>query len=589
MGALAAVAIPGGQADERLVDRMLAAAPHRGSERKTIVVRSCALGFSERPGSKDGSIATDGGTAAVLVGRVDNLADLARRFPPTNGHDSASEPAAILIRTFRVLGDDAPNVLRGAFSGVVTDGNRMVFFRDHTGQSNLFYRSESGRTLVSTEAKQIVAGSEITKEPDPEAMELAFFGQGDGSKASLKGVYRAPKATSLIVGEGRLRQRRYWHPENVLETARLSADDVQDRFEYLFTQACERTFTGRDVLSLSGGIDSPTIAAYAARSHLEITGDPLAAMSSVYPSMPAVDETRYVRLVSEELGLPLHTFEHGFKELDRIDERMDLVDGVVARLSINMVIEQYTLTRDLGFQTILTGRGAEEVFDARDFLIPHLVWRGRLAALRVQMAHRRARGWSMPAMARELSWAFVPGFIAAPYLRRNRDWSPEWIDTHHLPVRDEAARPPWKRWQEEQVSFLFEPDPEQSADEICQAFCGIEERKPWVDVDLWEFFLSLPAEIKLPHIRRKELIRKVGRGRVPDAILDRRDKTLFGQAMRAATDYGDLRRWLSLPTVRMPGVDYKALLGHIDRQDLTEAGLVWATRLARVHAFLARW
>ena len=35
---------------------------------------------------------------------------------------------------------------------------------------------------------------------------------------------------------------------------------------------------------------------------------------------------------------------------------------------------------------------------------------------------------------------------------------------------------------------------------------GVDVRRPFVDVDLWEFFLSLRAEVKFPDTRSKTLV-----------------------------------------------------------------------------------
>ncbi len=57
---------------------------------------------------------------------------------------------------------------------------------------------------------------------------------------------------------------RYWHPERMLETARLTPDEIQERFDELMIQAATRMVAGDDVVLLSGGVDSPAVAAYAA-------------------------------------------------------------------------------------------------------------------------------------------------------------------------------------------------------------------------------------------------------------------------------------------------------------------------------------
>jgi hypothetical protein len=118
--------------------------------------------------------------------------------------------------------------------------------------------------------------------------------------------------------------------------------------------------------------------------------------------------------------------------------------------------------------------------------------------------------------------------------------------------------------------------------------CGIRVRRPWADVDLWEFFLSLPAETKFPDARRKALARELLRGRVPDVILDRKGKVVFDDSIMERIDYPALRRWLVDPPVRVRGVDYELLEKRLADEDFGVWDHIWAKDLAAVHAFVGQ-
>jgi len=124
------------------------------------------------------------------------------------------------------------------------------------------------------------------------------------------------------------------------------------------------------------------------------------------------------------------------------------------------------------------------------------------------------------------------------------------------------------------------------ADEIEQASLGVQVRWPWLDVDLWEFFLSLRAETKYPHLRpRKLLIRNLLRGRVPDAILNR-EKRLIDRAAMKLIDYEFLRELLTNPSERIAGVDYTRLGQHLGQEDLPARDFRYIRNLAAIHVFL---
>src|SRR4029077_9856554 len=148
---------------------------------------------------------------------------------------------------------------------------------------------------------------------------------------------------------------------------------------------------------------------------------------------------------------------------------------------------------------------------------------------------------------------------------------PDWIHNREVTTipRPDLLTPARQRWVSQQIgSFggssggvsheivsLRGASETLAADEVVAAIHGVDVRRPFVDVDLWEFFLSLRAEVKYPDTRRKTLVKRCLRGRLPDAILDRRDKTVFGEHLLTHADYDVMRRYIADPPHRIAGVD----------------------------------
>ncbi|MBI4259877.1 MAG: hypothetical protein HY658_04865, partial [Actinobacteria bacterium] len=118
------------------------------------------------------------------------------------------------------------------------------------------------------------------------------------------------------------------------------------------------------------------------------------------------------------------------------------------------------------------------------------------------------------------------------------------------------------------------------------AHAGVTVRRPFGDLDLWEYVLSLPAETKFPDARRKGLLRRVVRGLLPDEIVEREDKTVFDEYNLASPQYPTLRELLLTPDIRISGVDYAVVADRLAAEDMALPELRWARDLARVHAFL---
>jgi asparagine synthase (glutamine-hydrolysing) len=589
VGSIAVLHSAGGPTDRGAVERALLQAPHRGSEVEALAAGPFALGVSNDPAFRDAWITGRDGRTAVVTGAIDNADEL--------GLDAA-DPAALVLAAVDRWGAQAPARLRGVFAGAWSDGTELVVFRDQLGLAPLFHRESADGFVAATEGKQVAAGAGIAREPDVESVEAMFFGRFDARRTMLRGVDRFPRASTATLGTGRPAAfARYWDPEPLLETARVTSAEAREQLAAHVRRAVERSLTGQDAISLSGGIDSPTIAAFAAPRTVELTGEPLLAVSSVYPEDPGVDESRWIELVSDDLGLRLHAYTPTSRPLDDAERWVDVLDGPVDTMSVPELAENYALARKLGARSVLTGEMAEWVFTFGHHLIGHLLLHGRARASLAWAREQRALGAPWRRIVKRAAPSLASPRLALGYqrLRGREDYRqlPAWVDRDVAGTpgpRPDLARPARRRWLEHQLAPLVGVGAYSfDADAICAAACGVHVRRPLVDVDLWEFVLSLPAEVKFPNSVPKSLLRESVRGRLPDALLDRTDKTFFNDFALRTADYDGIRRLALDSELRIEGVDYEALARRVEARDLDVVELLWAYDLARAHAFLGLW
>jgi hypothetical protein len=295
-----------------------------------------------------------------------------------------------------------------------------------------------------------------------------------------------------------------------------------------------------------------------------------------------------VELLTAQFGMRLHMYEPGVRALDRLEEWVRSCDSPVIASSLSQAAEFFAEARKLGARTIFSGDNAEFVFDnGQRFLLPYLLFQGRFSAVLHYLAGQRARGASVAMIGRQILKAFLPDRIADARARAAyRPRIPDWLD-HRRMERLVAPLPPARRrWRHWQVAVLNHPNLGAETEAISQAMSGVTVRRPWADVDLWEFFLSLPAETKFPDVQRpKLLVRRLLRGRVPDEILTK-VKHYYDEVALASIDYSLLRRLVSVSDYRMPGVDYERLAERLRRQDLKTFDLSYAYGVAAIHAFV---
>jgi asparagine synthase (glutamine-hydrolysing) len=579
---------------------MLAASAHRGSEISHRICGTAILGVSNGPDGFNGaSISAPGDFAGVLCGSLDNAGDLAKTAKAAGIPPLSDNPADVVVALFRALGPDAAVRLRGEFAAVVTDGHRMWCIRDHLGFRPLFYRDDPKAFFAATEVKQVIAGADLGREPDLDVLQQIFSGtMAEDMPSAIKGISRLPKASLVsVTPNGTGAPAVYWHPERVIETApRIRPAELEERFTELFAQAVRRCLTGKDTISLSGGIDSPAVAGFAAPLHRQLAGRPLPALSIVFPGFPKVDERPYIESVSEYLGIELHTAALKGRALDDLERWCGYFDGPMPTVNAPQMLEYYLEARRLGFRNVLTGDIAECVVDMSMHVTGHLLTHGRWMALARLLVRQRRQGTSMRTLAGQLLSPLIPGAIINRYLSlRGLDAPkkfPEWLDRKKIytaPFRQDLLVGGHRRWSAIQTMPLRGCPITMEGGEICAALAGVTVRRPFGDIDFWEFFLSLPAEIKYPDLRSKTLIRRLLRGKIPNTILDRRDKTYFDDHVMAQIDYPLLRHYLSDPEYEMPGVNYKLLRSRIEAQQLSLVDWFWVNDLVRIHAFLSQW
>jgi asparagine synthase (glutamine-hydrolysing) len=589
MGSIAVAVLPAAPSDDGAVTAMLQAAPHRGTTIETHACGQTVLGVGFDPRRRDGWVASDNGTAAAFVGSLDNQEDLNRELV-RSGRSPGENPAQTVLAALRAWGDLAPARFRGSFAGAVSDGTGVRCFRDQLGLRTLYFRHERERFFAATEAKQVAAGAGIGRRADPDAVADIFFARFDNRATAVAGVERAPRGSVTSAGPGGIRFRRYWEPDQLVESARLTVDEACERFVELLEQAAARALTGEDAVSLSGGIDSPSVAAVAAPRHLARFGTALPALSAVYPDHPTVDEKRYVELVAGRLDMPLTTYVPEARPLDDVALWVDRLDGPVESVSVPEIAESYELARTLGAANVLTGELAEYVVSMRHHLLGHFLLHGRWSVARRWLHEERMRRPSWLAVARALAPSLASPLVARGYraLRpRGPSGVPPWVDAVQVPSgRGDLQRPARRRWAEAQLDAFRGAATTVEADEIVAAHCGVTVRRPFVDVDLWEFVLSLRAETKFPERLSKGFVRRAMRGRVPDEILDRRDKTGFEEHALAAADYEGIARWTQTEH-RLEGIDYAVLGSRLEQRNMDVFELMWAYDLARAHAFLS--
>ncbi|HEX2153484.1 MAG TPA: asparagine synthase-related protein [Acidimicrobiia bacterium] len=598
MGSLVLAAEADPAAAREAARRMLAAAPHRGDQTDLISFPGGAIGVSHRGTNRNESgIGRAGEHIAAFAGQIDNIVSLAREHGIDTGpstHPDGGTTARLLAAGFASEGVDLLRKLRGVFTVALAAPGEVVVARDQLGFKALYHAERNGAAYFANEPHQVLAGASIPADPNMAFLHGSLFGQPEETdETAMTGVLRFPRASWARVSNGAPRPVRYWDPSPLLEGSDMDADEATEELAHRLQAGIRRAVRGNEAVALSGGIDSPIVAAYAAHPHMDSSGKPLKAISAVFPHLPDVDESKYIEKVVERYGLEWHPFVQKAKAMDDIELWVRRLGNPGKNLSIPEVAEMYQLANSLGATTVFTGELAEFVYAYHLDLLAYLMSTLRLGAAGHHIRERRLRGQGWASIARELGRSMAPSPLLYWWLRSGtRRALPPWIDFERLAGRNSPFDYPWarRRWRQLEIAPAVS-DFSQNLDDldVVAEHCGVNVRMPIADVDTWEFMISLPAEVKYPNPKRKTLVRQAMRGVLPDEILDRQDKTFFNSHMLETADYGSLQRWILKTDFRLDGIDYDSLEDHLAAQAMGPGELDWVYDLARIHAFIAQW
>src|SRR5207237_4937989 len=162
--------------------------------------------------------------------------------------------------------------LNGMFAFALWDRERheLVLARDRYGVKPLYYARRNGTLLFGSEVKALLAHPGLCAELDREALlEYMTFQNFFTDRTLFHGVKLLPAGCLMRVDAttGDMRIERYWDFDFAEPSEPGDAEEYLEEFDRLFRQAVSRQLVSDVPVScyLSGGVDSGSIAALAAR------------------------------------------------------------------------------------------------------------------------------------------------------------------------------------------------------------------------------------------------------------------------------------------------------------------------------------
>ena len=482
--------------------------------------------------------------------RIDGREDLIAKLPhPPQTQDDAE----LILLSYQTWGEDCVKHLLGDFAFAIWDEGAQKYFcaRDHFGVKPFFYAPLEDGLLFSTKLNEVRRDPRISDALNETAIGdyLVFGLNQDLSTTTFRDIHRIPPAHSLTIKNGSTTLRRYWKPDTSNEIRFRDLNEYVERFRELLQQAVRDRLhdTNRVAVSMSGGLDSTSLAAVARDSGADVLG-----CAVVYDELIPDQERYYSTAAANHLGIPI-----SYVTADQYALFDEQVSGDMSQPEPFLLSPQtaqfHTLLRLCAAHSDVAFTG----YDGDAFMHEPKQRRFKIRSTIKRMLGNRSLEPTLPEWIDE-------SFAKRINLREHYE---ETFQTQRRKGAKEKRPAAMRALNSKVWAPLFEGyDP--GATEL-----NLEVRHPFIDMRLVEYLLSIPAA---PWCANKYILRVAMKDRLPVDVLNRPKTPLAGDPALQLTRNRSVR-WLDSfevnPQLRV-FVDLKKRRSIAD--ELTPDGL-WAS------------
>jgi len=485
---------------------------------------------------------------ARIDGRAELITELEAKLRRTvrigeSGNGNAAErlpnDAELILLAYEAWGEDCVKHLIGDFAFAIWDNDRRRLFcaRDHFGVK-LFYYAQVGNTFLFSNTLDCLRMHPLVSDRlnDLAIADFLLFGfNQETTTTSFADIKKLPAAHCLKRSGTTLSIDRYWTlPINDQIRYKRESEYI-DHFLTLLREAVnDRLRTNSVAVSMSGGLDSTTVAA-TAKQLLDRKQKPfdLRAFTIIYDHLLPDPERDYAQAAADGIGIPV---EYLFADDYQLFERhAELRHPEPSDFSLPALMSDYLHLVGNNSRVLLSGDGGDPLmlYTWRDlaksvrkfrwgqivnYVAFHLFSYGRVPAL----GYRSTLKYFMGDDSR---WQYsLPTWLDRTLVKRldltgrlekvnqpPSDLHPERPDAYH-----NFRRTSWiDCFERADPGFTLTP---------------LETRFAFFDLRLVDFFLRVPT---IPWCVNKEMIRRSMKGVLPEVIC-RRPKTPLGGNQLAA-------------------------------------------------------
>ncbi|MGD2119207.1 MAG: N-acetylglutaminylglutamine amidotransferase [Chromatiales bacterium] len=448
------------------------------------------------------------GLVLVFNGAIYNYRELRAQLQQQGYEFFSSGDTEVIIKAYHCWGEACLERLHGMFAFAIWDRrDRSLFIaRDRFGIKPFYWSQDERSFRFASNVQALLAGGDIDKSVDALSLHFQYSLHAviPAPRTILKGARKLePGHFCRVTADGKQASRSYWHLHAQRPPQPKSEDEWVEAVHAALREAVRKRNDVADVpvgVLLSGGLDSSLLVALLA----ELGKKNLHTFSVGFEDQP--EEKGHEFEYSDQVVERYQPIHHKFLvPNDQVLQRMpDAVDAMAEPMFGQDAVAFYLLSEQVSknIKVVQSGQGADEVFGGY-FWYQRMMdddQGDRLARFR-RHYFDRDHGEYLRMVTDQYQVSDVTGdYIRA---RLEEEGADEFIDAV---LRLDATT-------------LIVDDPVKRVDNMTMAW-GLEARVPFLDHELVELVAQCPPAIKF-HTPGKHLLKRIARGIVPDAVIDR--------------------------------------------------------------------
>lgn len=537
MSGIAGIVYNDGRAvNQQLLRQMTGAIAFRGPDAQEIWsfggagLGHALLRTSTKYSSERQPASLDHQTWITADARLDAREELIEALKAQGEQSSTQSPdCELLLHAYAAWGEDCVEHIQGDFVFAIWDGRRRELFCacDHFGIRTLYF-AELGNCLIFSNTLECVRmHPEVSDRLNDAAIaDFLMFGLNyDAKTTSFADIERLPAAHTLQWTAKGLKRRRYWMPPTDGQIRYQRRAEYVEHFSELLKEAVADRLPAESAgISLSGGLDSSSVAAVACELRKErFPSLKLHTFTTAASRAEKGGDLGAASIVAKALDIPIHvrTLEGRAPFEGWDDGRVRWPEPMEDPLAGGTLSEFEEIAKET--RVVFSGEGSDNLMEFE--MWPHIraLWRERrIARLGFDLGEHIVSRFREPdglrgplrrlggVIGRQYPRGPIPIWLNADLVKRlqlrDRWENPlQEISWRAHPVHPKAygslSLPQW--------SYLFQHENPGTTRQ------PVEVRYPFLDLRIVNFLLGIPA---LPWFFRKHILREAMRRRLPEKI-----------------------------------------------------------------------